>query len=404
MKAIFAVSALAAAISAQALAADTEIDTTVTGSVDVYFAYDLANDPAQGDVDLVEDGDDGEGNEVDMLFTVTNGPFHAGLSVELYDSEYYDGPRLDYDSLYVETGNLTFGMIGNLTTTDEYAGDMTEAGEVSSGDVDLIGFRYAVMDGFTVQLHGGNATITEVDEDGENTGLAVEGIQPSYNDLANEVYTAYGAAAQYTGSADALSYTVEASFLLSDFVADLSDDADPQLFVGAGADYALDAVTLTAAFNFWNGEASLVDFSRESYTEYVVGAAGSAAGLGYSLFFTGFSDEALSGGSEFIVDADVDYTAGAITVGGGYYFTSAEETGDELDAFATYAIADNWDATATVTMSEFDADPSQSPYIELDTVYTTEDGVELYAGMDFQAEGDANGETTIVFTGARYSF
>jgi len=82
MKAIFAVTALAAAISGQALAADTEATTTFTGSMDINFTYDMQPDDATYDIDQVNDDDDGEGYDIQMDVAVTNGPLSASIGIE----------------------------------------------------------------------------------------------------------------------------------------------------------------------------------------------------------------------------------------------------------------------------------------------------------------------------------
>jgi hypothetical protein len=370
MKAIFAVSALAAAISAQAIAADTEATTTFSGSMDAAFSVDLAND-ATKNVALVEDDDDGEGYEIDMEIAVVNGPFSGSVGIEAYDNDLDgdqslgDNVKVTVGDLTVTDGKLTFGQVGNLMSTDEYAGEMAEAGTAGV----LAGFKYMVMEGMHVQLQN--------------------------NEAATNAYgSSFGLAAQYTGEADALAYTVEGEFSGSDGA---PDSADPSTFVGAAATYTADMFTLDAAVNNYGASTKI--------TEVAVGVSTEVAGATASVVVTDTDLASEVTEDSLFVDADVSYAIDAVTVSAGYFFTSVEEAGDEVTAGVAWE-QDALSASADITLAEFDAENAKPLLTELNVTYTSEAGVAYYADYALQAEDtdSATAEKNMLTLGARYSF
>jgi len=75
MKAIFAVSALAAAISGQALAADTEATITYNGAMEFDFIVDMAAETKDVELQKGNDANDGGSFGLYMDVEVVNGPF-----------------------------------------------------------------------------------------------------------------------------------------------------------------------------------------------------------------------------------------------------------------------------------------------------------------------------------------
>jgi hypothetical protein len=368
MKAIFAVTALAAAISGQALAADTEATTTFTGSMDTAFTVDLANE-ANKDVALVEDDDDGAGYEITMNIDVVNGPFSGSIGLEATDNgldndnDLGDDVAVTVGDLMVTEGKLTFGQVGNLMSTDEYAHEMAEAG---TADV-TAGFKYAVAEGVTVQLQNHQPA---------STGYG----------------SSYGVAAQYMGSADALSYVVEGEFSGSDGA---PDGSDPATFVGAGVTYAADAFTVMAALNNYG--------ATNKITEYALSVESTLAGATVSAAWTDVNtdvekDEVLELNASYAVSEEISVSAG-------YWMTMAESAGDEVTAGVAYA-AGMWSASADMTLAEFDADNAKPVEIDLNVTYTAESGVEFYGDYGMQAEDTASTTTekSMLALGARYSF
>ncbi|MDN3650682.1 hypothetical protein QWZ13_17385 [Reinekea marina] len=358
MKAIFAVSALAAAISGQALAADTEATITYSGSMDTALTVDLNND-ATKDVNLVD-----EEYSISMDVDVVNGPFSGSIGIEAADGDTtVNDNALTSDELVVTVGdltvtegNLTFGQVGNLMSTDEYAHEMAEAG---TADVNA-GFKYVVAEGVTVQL--------------QNHQPATTGYGSSY-----------GVAAQYTGSADALSYTVEGEFSGSDGA---PDGSDPATFVGAGVTYTTDAFTVMAAVNNYG--------ATDKVTEYAASIEASLAGATVTAAWTDVNTD-VEQDEQLDVDASYDVSE-EMGVSAGYTLTTAEETGDEVRAGATYA-SGMISASADVTIANFDATEADDALIELNVTYTADSGVEFYGDYDMQ--GDTKSMLTL---GARYSF
>ena len=373
MKTTFAVSALTAAISASAIAADTEWEFTFEGSMDAYTSIDIANH-VNKDVALDDDDDEQEGWDLELDMAITNGPLSAGFYIDAGDEQ--DGEAvLELDDITVTDGKLTFGQVGSLMSTDDYLDiEDTPIAEVviEKDSVDEVlgvdaGFTYEVTEGLLVQLQGSN-----------------------FNSADDAHY--YGLAAQYAGDMDALSYVVEAEYVTDD----AKGDNLPYLFSGAGATYSIDSVTAKGYVNYFGFEGDL-KFQYGIHAETTVAAAT------LELLY-------IEPNSEEKNDQEVELSASypltdEFTVSAGYTYTTASD-GDEVTSGVEWA-KDALTASADVTFSDFDAKHQDPILVELETTYTSELGVEYYAQYDIQAsdtEAGVTSETNIVTLGARYAF
>jgi hypothetical protein len=380
MKAIFAVTALAAAISGQALAADTETTTTFSGAIDAQFIYNMAGATEDGtvldstyDVNLDDDDDGTDGlYGLTMEMAVTNGPLSALITTEL--DEEVSG--ISIGDIIVTEGKLSFGQVGEITSTDEY---VSASVEMEDGDdvEDEIGFRYAVADGITVQLGGTETPSTPL------TGVLE----------ANATHVV--ASAQYMGASGPLAYVVEGQ--MKSEALDAENSVDAQTFIGAGLTYSTDMLTVMAAVN-------MTSFEGVSDTEYAVEAVAKVAGATLTGAYLELStetddDEEMFGGVSYAIDA--------ITLSAGYLMTTAESAGDEVTAGLGYS-AGMMSYSADITLANFDADTADAILIELGASTVSAAGVTYYGEFEMQAEGDAGAATTAetskLTVGGKYSF
>jgi hypothetical protein len=374
MKAIFAVTALAAAISGQALAADTETTTSFTGTMDAQFIYNLAEQtetiptatsgvtedvvvPSNFDVDLNDDGDDNEGYEVTMSTAITNGPFSASVGVTSREGV----AALDIGDIIVTDGNLSFGQVGTLMSTDEYidASVTMAGGDDMDPDAD-VGFRYVAAEGLTVQLGGDNT-------DTAGTSLI--------------------ASAQFAGAAGSLAYVVEGQMKASAVGSEKNLDAP--MFVGAAATYSADIATVMAALNYTSDTAGVTD------TDYAVNATTTVAGATLTVGYLEPSTETTDDEEMF---GGVSYAIDVITLSAGYKMTTLADAGDEVTAGLGYS-AGLMAYSADVTLGEFDAATASDALIELNGTYSAASGVS-YSG-DYAMQGDTK---SVVTLGASYAF
>jgi hypothetical protein len=360
MKAIFAVTALAAAISGQALAADTESSTSFTGVVNSQFIYDMQPTVATYDVAKSTDGDDNEGFEITMSTAVTNGPFSGSVGITSREGV----TEFDIGDLVVTDGSLSFGQVGSLMATDEYtsgaANDMNDSNDLTVG----VGFRYAATDALTVQLQGSGSTAA----------------------------TATGIAAKYTATAGALSYVANAEMYASGPGSDAGFDAP--YFAGAAATYTTDMLTVKAVFNNSRAAGSTATPTTEAQTEYVVSATTTVAGA----TLTATYQEESSADDDESFKGVVSYAAGVITPSAGYTMTTLADAGDEVYGKLAYS-AGSISASGTVTMGNFDAPTADEALIEL-SVSTTSDAGVTYAA-DYATQADVSNKVTL---GASYAF
>lgn len=371
-----AVTALALAISAQANAAahggDTETTFSYTGSMEAVFIMDMEAETK--DVDLDEGGDfdaatAGDAWGLEMEVGVVHGPFSGSVGVRTNDGEV----EAFAGDIVITDGAISFGQVGSVISTHDYAYEMDESealGDVDEGAPVEAGLRYT-MNGLKVQLEGQNR---RVDDDDNVVGDSTGGT----------FTTDYGIGAAYEGSADALSFVVDANVRASD---EAPDDADMYTYVGAGVTYTMDLVTAKAAFNTYNAPttgAQVVSGEKEAFSEY-----------GFELTVT-----PMEAASVYVKGADIDagndtdslellfgatYTMDMIGLTAEYTYTAVEENGDEFFAEATYT-QDKISAYADVTLANLDAEESDDPQIGAGVAYTQDNGVKYAADFDFQTD------------------
>ena len=358
MKAIFAVTALAAAISGQALAADTETTTTFTGAMDARVIYDMAPTEATSAYDSTYDvdlGNDDFNYGITMGVAVTNGPFSGSVGIE---SDEAGGVTATVGDLIVTDGSLSFGQVGGLMSTDEYIDSSVTMADGNDIE-DTIGFRY-VAQGVAVQLGG-------FEDDGASTSVV--------------------ASAQYSGAAGALAYVVEAQMAAS--AAGALANLDSPMFIGAGLTYSADIATVMAAFN----QRSNSDGTSDS--NYAVDATSTVAGATLS---AGYSEPSSETTDDESIKVGVAYTVSAVSLSAGYLMTTLADAGDEVTAGLGYS-AGLMAYSADVTLGEFDAATASDALIELNATYSAASGVSYYG--DYAMQGDATNSVTL---GAKYSF
>ncbi|MEJ2041725.1 MAG: hypothetical protein P8X74_01620 [Reinekea sp.] len=387
MKAIFAVSALAAAISTSAIAADTEWEVEFKGSMEAQSAWDFTDGIAK-DVLLVSDDDEQEGWDLELDMSITNGPLSGGFYIDAGDEQGGEAV-LNLDDIVVTEGKLSFGQVGSLMSTDDYL----DIGSTSIGDIAVdnnsfdeaygidAGFKYEVVDGFTVQIQGAGQT-KDVDHDND----------PATPDISVNV-PVYGAAAQYAGEAGALSYVVEGEFGGEDVYS--KDGADPYIFAGTGVTYSSDVVTAMAYLNYSGKDSRAL--------QYGVSLEATVAGATLSTLYIEPSAEV---DDDEELELSVAYAAtDAITVSAGYIYTMLSDAGDEVSAGLAWE-QDAMAASADLTFSDFDAKTADPVLVELEVSYTSEMEVKYYTDFNYQpeeAKADVAEKIELIF-GASYSF
>jgi hypothetical protein len=363
MKAIFAVTALAAAISGQALAADTEATTTFNGAMEVDFTVDMAAETKNVNLQTTDDANDGGAYGLYMDVAVVNGPFSGSLTVQTEDGT----TTVDAGDIVVTDGPISFGQVGDLTTTDDYTYKMEDANDAKGVDAAI---RYNVMEGFDVQLEGSQTPAS-----------------PSVDD--------YGIGAAYSGAAGDVSYVVDAQVRLSDSVAAADSDAKPYVYYGAGVAYTTDLVTVKGAFN--SATSSVASANDTTTNEYGLSVSSSPVdGLTVGFDLVDLNLDSDTDGS-MIYKASGSFVAGSVTLSGYYEADDAENNGDEINAKVEYA-QDMIAAYAGVTL-EKDMVADADAYIEAGVSYTVESGI-VYAA-DYETQGDATNNLKL---SAKYSF
>lgn len=403
-----AVTALALAISAQANAAahggDTETTFSYTGSMEAVVIVDMVGTDANGDEATVVDVDLDEGDDFDsatageawgleMEVGVVHGPFSGSVGVRTNDGEV----EAFAGDIVITDGPISFGQVGSVISTHDYAYDMgdsktglsgreTETVEIWNDDGDGV-----IEDGEVTSevILGDKTTLAEGLDEGAPVGAGIRytmgGLKVQIEGR-NDEGTDYGLGVAYEGSADAISYVADANLRVSD---QSPDDADAYMYVGAGVTYTADLFTAKAGFNTYNTPtttAQLQSGEKESFSEY-----------GFELTVT-----PMENASAYVKGMDIDagndtdsmqllfganYTIDMIGLTAEYTYTAAEEAGDELFAEVTYT-QDKISAYADLTLAELDAETSEAPQIGAGVAYTQDNGVKYAADFDFQAEGD----------------
>jgi len=442
-----AISALAAAISAQAHAeGDTEFSWTATGSMEAVFVYDFEGETKDVDLDEEDDFDSqtaGEAWGIEVTNTVVHGPFSANIVFTADDASgdtdtADDNVSVAIEDLVVTDGAFSFGQLDSLVdATPAYVYDMDDSEDLSADD----GIVAAYMEGqgaTQAQIDAVLAAFGDLDEgadvgaairytmgdlkvqiEGQNDYLVQE--DTGFGDFGAETegtVTDYGVAASYGGSMDALSYVVEAQVRASD---DAVDSADPYTYLGAGATYAMDMVEVAAAVNRW----SIPDLTSANGVEE--GKKDAILEYGFSVTVT-----PIEAASLYVKGRDIDagntmediddsapqfadtakflfggtYTVQQLTFTGEYTFTTLEEQGDEVLVEVAYADGPIG-GYVSVELENFDADTANAPLFEAGVSYTQDNGVMYAADYDFRAEEEDAIDSAAINTlklGASYAF
>lgn len=384
-----AVTALAAAISAQASAAahggDTETSWSFTGSMEAAYTIDMEAGATNADgdaVDTVMDMDLDEGDDFDSAtageawglqgtLSVVHGPFSGGISITGDDASGDNVVTVELEDIVITDGAISFGQTGSLVETHEYAFDMGDSNDDFNGnsegkDVEAA-IRYT-MDGLAVQVEGENTNAT-TDKDGNPVSAAAPD---------------FGVGAMYSGEADALSYVVDAQFRSSSLG---GDDDSSYVYVGAGATYTMDMVTAKVGLNRYTfdgtdaNDTAAVEYGFELTVTPIDALSVYLKGQDYDA-----ADEVEDDTTNSMkVLAGASYTAGMITATAEYTYTAIEEAGDEFFGEVVYTDGP-LSAYADLTLANLDADESDDPQIGAGVSYTKDNGVKYAADYDTQAD------------------
>jgi hypothetical protein len=205
MKAIFAVSALAAAISAQAIAADTEATTTLTGSLATTMTYDL-------------DGSAHGGTNAPALsssLAVTNGPFSGTLTLT--------DKTVGVSKVMVTDGNITFGQLASIAGSHRVVGSLDKStSELVKAGVAGIQWKNADL-GLTVQLDGFKGSAGSIKGDCAND--FAEGSELDALEFADATASLFGSAVSMQ------TYCTGNSIAVSDAITVVSYDSTAETYV-----------------------------------------------------------------------------------------------------------------------------------------------------------------------------
>ena len=343
----FAVTALAAAIAGQAAAADTETEFSYAGSMKVASIFDFENETRVNAYDDAGILDDDDFFGLDMVVTVTNGPFEGGLKVQNIDGV----GSVGVEDITVTEGPISFGEVGSVVETTDLMETVTDDNHADlEWGVDAA-FRYTNEEaGIKVQAEG---------DGGPN---------------------AFGVGANYTGDFDTAKVYLDAQYS-EDGTGEAHDEPVGGALVGAGAEITpTDELKVTVAFQqggfFSNAGAA------EAFAQYGIKAEYTMDNMSaYALYGEPHADT----DDNEIIKVGGSFTSGAVTTEGSYTLTTAESAGDELNAKVTYT-QDAVSAYAEVTLSDMDADDADPMLLELGASYTTESGIKY--GFDFENQGD----------------
>ncbi|GGX55230.1 hypothetical protein [Saccharospirillum salsuginis] len=380
-----AVTALAAAISAQANAAahggDTETTFSYTGSMEAIYVIDMENNLFNADAEEagtvmdmdLDEGDDfdsataGEAWGLEMGVDVVHGPFSGSLQLRTNDGTV----EVDAGDIVITDGAISFGQTGSLVETHEYAYDMGDSNDDFNGNSEGkdvgAAIRYT-MDGLAVQVEG------------ENSDADAEGYE--IDQTAD-----FGVGAKYSGEADALSYVADFQYRASSLGGE--DDA-AFIYVGAGATYTMDMVTASVGVNRYTFDGT--DANDTAAVEYGFELTATPIDA-LSVYLKGqdfdatneVEDPDANNDDSMKLLAGASYTAGMITVTGEYTYTAVEEAGDEFFGEVVYTDGP-LSAYGDITLGDLDADESADPQIGAGVSYTKDNGVKYAADYDTQAD------------------
>jgi hypothetical protein len=359
MKAIFAVSALAAAISAQALAADTEATTTFAGSISYETTFELDTPDRSMSV-----GDE----SLSMDISVANGGFSGTLSfVEEGDDDDGADPdnvenEISVSDLQYAEGAFLFGQgVGSIMSTAGAVGNMDSTMDFDASDA----FRYTSDLGLTLQLEVGD---DDWDEDGDTDDQATD----------------FGVAVAYMTELDVATVTVDAQ--VREFNAGAGDEdtmADP--YVGAKAVAAVtDMVTITAGLSYGGTGAGKFDDAVDAVVAYgaqadVAVMEGVTAAAYYSTTDTN---------NEVGVSASATFAPLTVTASHTMQLEAETATTEATAALSEdFAVSDAMMVNAHAEASwETDADVDWSAGVN--ATYMISEMLKAYAGYELDTAGD----------------
>ncbi|AJQ97435.1 hypothetical protein [Gynuella sunshinyii] len=406
----FAVTALAAAITGQAAAADTETSYTFYGTMSAGAVFDFKGDDTR-DVDTLEsdngdnDIDEGDFYGLMMDLDVVHGPFSANISIDGIKTAGDQTAEVTVNDIIVTDGPISFGQVGEVTVTDEYIGveelDMDDGNDFEPD----VGIRYSA-NGLSIQLEGADDDSTDAE-------------------TADDVID-FGVGVNYHYEMDALKLDVEGQYLDN---GNQGGETTSSTFVGLAATYDLGKVAIKAAINNTAGDGEIavtktiddVDVTLFDFTEVAVqvdvNITDTISAYVAALSSTGTVKADGVNVLEDIDTADIDgYNPvevevgasagfGSITVSGYYYMDNWDDSGDILYGKLAYA-QDAYAAYADVEVDDLDAEEIDSPAIGLGVSYTSEVGVVYAADYDYQSKKEKADVSTTnkIELSASYSF
>ncbi len=264
---IFAVSAVAAAVSTTTIAADA----VFTGEAGIEYTSYYGD--SKGTSDLVDGTDVGE-----VELKVDTGVVYAEIEIGTTGAD--EATKIGMEKLYVKQGAVSFGRFDGTVATGAYMGIDENFGGVdlatAAGDTDNTGVRYAVAPGLTVALEATTSTATDdsdvgvaasyvADLGGFKAGISAGSIGDAnavnvglqMDAGAATVSVSYGVGEKGTGTTtDAEGYGVSLQFAASDALnLGLEYASDEEAKVDGTYFYAkYTAGDLTYAFKNFNGD------------------------------------------------------------------------------------------------------------------------------------------------------
>jgi len=349
MKAIttgFAITALAAAISGQAMA---EAEFSYSGEINVNSTFDLLNDTR---TNYIDDSDD-DFYELSMDIAVSNGPFSGTISIVEDDAEITsDGSTIvTVGDLMVEDGAISFGQIGSVVATDDLIDALTDEAED--------GLSYAVS---------GAARYTDAE-----MGLMVQGEGDSATGQR------FGFAANLTQEIDMGTVYAEAQYR-EDFTNTALDT-----FIGAGA-----------VLNVAEGVEVTAVYQSATTSAYGVGVVYTMDAMSFN---ASYGEPNADVADDEVIMVGGSLTADMLTFSGSYKMV-ADTTGD-VEVDVDYA-NDNISANAGYAMSLVAGNDTTA--IDLSVTMTAESGVEYKAAYDQNTDNAGADSVQALTVSAAYSF
>lgn len=380
MKAIttgFAVTALAAAISGQAMA-EAETTFSYSGEINVHTVMDLENSTRLNSIKDDTDGDQ-DAFELTLQADVVHGPFSGNIVIEDVDNDggaygdpgYQDGTvTVSINDLMVEEGNISFGQIGSVVATDDLLDLVTdEENGGMSYDVDgALRYTDAEM-GLKVQIEGDKASGAVADLVGADADTAG----------AANVFGVAAALAQDIGMG-----TVYAEAQYEEGFNSLGENTAKDTFVGVGAELMpTEELTVTAAYQML-GDASAYGV-RADYT------------MGDMAFYGSYGEPDADVADDEVILVGGSMTADMLTFSGSYRMIS------DAEAYLATEVAYANDNIGAYAGYETDlADGVDYVWMGAGVSMTSESGV-VYAA-DYENEDDAGAITSEIDFSASYSF